>query len=137
MIGRMKSLEAGDGMFFGVIRPDYDVEGGGWAYDVDGHCFYDTLEGVRFPGRSEWDGRQHAREQGDRIGMLLDLDQGSMIVWRNDVRLGLMVAKGLTGPLCWAVNLVFQGSSARIESAAAPASPTEAELAAARAWQGV
>ena len=31
---------------------------------------------------------ENVREQGDRIGMLLDLDQGSMTVWKNDVKLG-------------------------------------------------
>ena len=65
--------------------------------------------------------------------MLLDLDQGSMTVWKNGVKLGVMVAKGLNGPLCWAVVL-DNGESARIASAPAPASPTEAELVAAKAW---
>ena len=74
-------------------------------------------------------------EQDDRIGMLLDLDQGSMTVWKNNERLGVMQAEGLTGPLCWAVSLVLPGSSARIGSAPALASPTEEELAAAAAWQ--
>ena len=101
--------------------------------------------------------------------MLLDLDQGSMTVWKNDdvirknddvirkndEKLRVLVAEGLSGPLCWAVVLGSQGevlgsgysvadrvslrwvqdSSARIESAPAPTSPTEEELAAAKAWQ--
>ena len=78
---------------------------------------------------------QDAREQGDRIGMLLDLDQGSMTVWKNDTKLGVMQAEGLRGPLCWAAALLDTGESVRIESAPAPASPTEEELAAAKAWQ--
>ena len=48
---------------------------------------------------------QTAREQGDRIGMLLDLDQGSMTVWKNGEQLGVIQAEGLSGPLCWAVSL--------------------------------
>ena len=48
--------------------------------------------------------------------MLLDLDQGSMTVWKNDEKLGVMVAEGLSGPLCWAVEL-DEDDSARIESA--------------------
>ena len=59
--------------------------------------------------------------------------QGSMTVWKNDVRLGVMVAEGLSGPPCWAVTLFRQGNSARIELAATPASPTDKELAAAQA----
>jgi hypothetical protein len=48
-----------------------------------------------------------------------------------------MQAEGLTGPLCWAVSSAYAGSSARIESAPALASPTEEELATAKAWQVV
>ena len=93
--------------------------------------------GWRLPQRPEgidWEGMQGA-DQGDRIGMLLDLDQGSMTVWKNDEKLGVMQAEGLSGPLCWAVSLGYNGNSARFESAPAPASPTEEELAAAKAWQ--
>ena len=81
---------------------------------------YDTETGYCCPGYSVWEGRQSAREQGDRIGMLLDLDQGSMTVWKNDEKLGVMQAEGLSGPLCWTVSLA-QDSSARIGSAALPA----------------
>ena len=52
--------------------------------------------------------------------MLLDLDQGSMTVWKNDVNLGVMVAEGLSGPLCWAASFRDKGGSGRIESAALP-----------------
>ena len=58
-----------------------------------------------------------------------------MSVWKNDEKLGVMQAEGLSGPLCWAAETFYEGSSARIESAPAPASPTEEELAAAKAWQ--
>ncbi len=101
---------------FGVIRPGWDVEGGEEAEDVDGHCFYNTYRGRRFPGGIDW-GMQGAK-QGDRIGMLLDLDQGSMTVWKNGEKMGVMVAEGLIGPLCWAVALYKAGDSARIDSAA-------------------
>jgi hypothetical protein len=120
-------------MMFGVIRPGWDVAGE-YAFHVDGHCFYDTFDGRRYPGNQAWEGMQAAKP-GDRIGMLLDLDQGSMTVWKNDVKMGVMQAEGLSGPLCWAVSIFWTGSSACIESAPAPASPTEEELAAARAWQ--
>ena len=76
---------------------------------------------------------QGAQEQGDRIGMLLDLDQGSMSIWKNGEKLGVMVTEGLSGPFCWGMSMARQGGSARIESAPAPASPTEEELAVAKA----
>ena len=89
----------------------------------------------REPGFHEWDGMQGAYKQGDRVGMLLDLDQGSMTVWKNGIKLGVMQAEGLSGPLCWAVSIFDEHYSARIESAPAPPSPTEGELAAAKAWE--
>ena len=54
---------------------------------VDGHCFYCTLNGSRYmyPGGGDWEGMQ-GTEQGDRIGMLLDLDQGSMPVWKKTTK---------------------------------------------------
>ena len=76
---------------------------------------------------------QAAEEEGDRIGMLLDLDQGCMTLWKNGEKLGVMQAEGLTGPLCWAVD-VSVSYSVRIESTPAPESPTAEELAAAKAW---
>ena len=71
---------------------------------VDGHCCYYTASGRRLPGNSDWEGKQTMRKQGDRIGTLLDLDQGSMTVWKNDVKLGVMQTEGLTGPLCWGLS---------------------------------
>ena len=53
------------------------------------------------------------------------LDQGSMAVWKNDVRLGVMQAEGLSGPLYWAV-VMSRSDSVRIaiESAPLPNEPT-------------
>ena len=120
---------------FGVIRPGWDVEGGEYAHHVFGHCFYMyfTGNGNRHPGNLDWQGSQHATEHGDRIGMLLDLDQGSVSVWKNDEKLGVMLAEGLSGPLCWAVANRQVDASALIASAPAPPSPTEEELTAAKA----
>jgi hypothetical protein len=87
-------------MLFGVIRPGWDVEGGEDAPWEDGHC--------------------SSGREGDRIGMLLDLDQGSMAVYKNDERLGVM-ATGLSGEYCWAVAMFAPGDSVRIDVAALPA----------------
>ena len=57
--------------------------------------------------------------------MLLDLGQGSS-VWKNGVQLGVMVAEGLSGPLCWTAVVALQGDSVRIESAPIPAAAGEA-----------
>ena len=58
-----------------------------------------------------------------------------MTVWKNDDKLGVMISEGLSGPYCLAANLFYQNTSVRIESAPAPASPTEEEPAAVKAYQ--
>ena len=127
------TMASGGDMFFGVIRPGWDVEGGQGARYVDGHCFYGTYFGHHFPGAHDWEGMQTTEEDGDRIGMLLDLDQGTMTVYKNDERLGVM-ATGLSGSYSWAVSL-YKYSSARIESVPPPASPTAEQVAQALAYE--
>eukprot|EP01046_Picozoa_sp_COSAG06_P029934 COSAG06_NODE_2813_length_6243_cov_7.236165_8_plen_353_part_00 len=127
------TVERGFDMYSGVIRPGWDVEAGHRAQHVDGHCFYSLCSGSRFPCGTDWEGREPAMEDGDRIGLLLDLDQGTMTVYKNDERLGVM-ATGLGGEYSWAVAIFTPGSSARIESAPAPASPTAEELTSANDW---
>jgi hypothetical protein len=46
-----------------------------------------------------------------------------------------MVAEGLSGEYCWAVSLGSSGNRQRSRRVRAPESPTEEELAAAKAWQ--
>ena len=65
--------------------------------------------------KSDWDGARGA-EVGDVIGLLLDLERGSLSVYINGTRLGVMVSSGLEGPLRWAVDMLGQGSKARIAS---------------------
>jgi hypothetical protein len=113
-----------------VIRPGWDVGEVGWncySISVGDHRFYYTRTGVCITDPCAWEGMQHAREAGDRIGMLLDLDQGSMTVYKNAKRLGVM-ATGLSGEYSWAATLCLPGDSARIEAAEVPASRTGEEL---------
>eukprot|EP01046_Picozoa_sp_COSAG06_P017721 COSAG06_NODE_1212_length_10244_cov_2.817447_5_plen_241_part_00 len=117
--------------YFGVIRPGWDVEGGTDAAEVDGHCFYYTYSGCRFPERCDWKGVEDA-DENDRVGLLLDLDQGSMTVYKNDVLLGVM-ATGLSGEYSWGVSLCVETNVVRIQAAAAPVPPTAVELARAAA----
>ena len=79
----------GQDLLFGVIPPGWDVEGGQNEEEVAGHCFYWKRYGFCIPSGLCWVGMQTATEQGDRIGMLLDLGQGNMTVWKNDVKWGV------------------------------------------------
>ena len=117
-------------LFFGAILPRWDVQGvraGRPQYGGMLHCFYSTRDGGRYPSGYKWKGMQEAKEEGDRIGMLLDLDQGCMTIYKNDVLLGVMQSEGLTGPFCWCVS-TFRGTSARIESGPLPDPPPDPPL---------
>lgn len=124
-------------MGFGIFRPWMDVEGGKDLFNVDGNCVLHTASGRYFPGFRTWPGRWKpgSLEAGDLIGLLLDLDQGSLTVYKNGERIGIMVAEGLAGEYCWGVSLCLPQVSARIQSAPAPPSPTADELAGTIAWQ--
>jgi hypothetical protein len=89
------------------------------VHSANPQCFYYTTSGHCFPHYSDWEGRQGAKED-DRIGMLPDLDQGSMTIYKNDERLVVM-APGLSGEYCWAVSLSVQNHSARIGHVPLPA----------------
>jgi len=137
------TLVAGDFAIFGVQEPgSFDVDGEADADPADRgaapngldaehchrRCFYHSADGGRLPhtywhGRGDWQGRQGATAVGDRIGMLLDIDQGSLSVWKNGEPLGVMKEWGLTGTFCWSVAVYDQ--SVRIESAPVPVTNTE------------
>ncbi|EJK73362.1 hypothetical protein THAOC_05018, partial [Thalassiosira oceanica] len=51
----------------------------------------------------EWEGMEGC-QSGDTVGMLLNFDEGTLTVYKNNRRLGVM-KDGLSGPYCWYVHL--------------------------------
>ena len=64
-----------------------------------------------------WLGRE-GMSSGDEIGMLLDLDEGTLTVYKNGRKLGVMM-RGLAGPYCWVVS-ILSGVQATIKRGAIP-----------------
>jgi hypothetical protein len=127
LVARSVEPAFGPCMLFGVVTPRWDVEGGTAADRQAGNCFFSTEDGVLYPDGHEWEGMQAAAEIGDRVGLLLDLDRGTLTVYKNGERLGVMVSGGLLGTFSWAVSLGYEeGHSARIEPAPLPPLPDEA-----------
>ena len=56
----------------------------------------------------------------ESIGMLLDLDEGTLSVYKNGRKLGVM-KRGLAGPYCWAVSL-YRETQASIKRETIPTS---------------
>ena len=52
-----------------------------------------------------WDGMERIHSGSFTIGMLLDLEEGTLSVYKNERRLGVM-KRGLAGQYCWVVSMV-------------------------------
>jgi hypothetical protein len=53
--------------------------------------------------------------QGDRVGVLLDLDDGSLCFFKNGIQHGPGYAAGsVTGPVVAAVQMAYKDSSVRL-----------------------
>ncbi|EJK58233.1 hypothetical protein THAOC_21661 [Thalassiosira oceanica] len=72
-------------------------------FSLDGRCRR-TDWGTNVTG-SEWHGREGLRGSGT-IGLLLDLDEGTLSVFKNNRRLGAMNEGGLSGEYCWFVSAI-------------------------------
>ena len=67
----------------------------------DGHCLWTDWDNAA--DYSDWQGREGLTESGT-IGLLLDLDEGTLSVFKNGSRLGVM-KDGLGGECVWFVSV--------------------------------
>jgi hypothetical protein len=127
---------AGGGiLFIGAVRPglDHDKD----YCETNDAYFIDAYDGTLCGnGKDSTDG-QGAFEEGDRIGVLLDLDAGWLRFYRNGERCGPGYTEGVTGPLLRAAqiynNLNLKGDKLTVlPGAAAP----EGAGAADEPWEG-
>ncbi|EJK54942.1 hypothetical protein THAOC_25383, partial [Thalassiosira oceanica] len=70
-----------------------------------------------FESRVDWEGMEKCRA-GDRIGTLLDLEEGTLAVYRNNRRLGVM-KDGLSGAYCWFAR-IWEGDAVEIKRGQPP-----------------
>jgi len=83
-------------------------------------CYSSKWDGGLDSGGNEtWVGMERV-STGDEIGMLLDLDEGSLSVYKNGRKLGVM-QRGLAGPYCWVVS-IYTGGRVGIKRGTVPPS---------------
>ena len=51
----------------------------------------------------DWEGMEPTHDRSFKIGMVLDLDDGTLDVFKNDRRLGTL-KNGLSGEYCWVIT---------------------------------
>ena len=89
----------------------------GMYHTYSGDCFSSNwVDGSRL-SCTDWDGME-SMSTGDELGMLLDLDEGTLSVYKNGRKLGIM-KRGLVGPYCWVVGL-YKGSRVTIKRGVIP-----------------
>lgn len=70
---------------------------------IDGRCILSDWGDSDTPDVEIWDGSESTSSDGE-IGMLLDSDEGTLTVYKNGRKLGVM-KRGLAGAYCWVVSL--------------------------------
>jgi hypothetical protein len=112
------------GIMMGISRPNLNPTGDYWRREcTDSWFIYATYGGLCGNGKNH-DDPAGAYKQGDRVGVLLDLDNGSLRFFKNGVQHGPGYAAGsVAGPVVHAVHLYFKDTSVRLlPNAEAPAS---------------
>ena len=88
-----------------------------WGGDNVHACYYLAHNGHTFSTNWEdfeefgWPDEVERCFCGDTVGMLLDLDRGTLTLYRNN-RLQAVIADGLSGPFCWCVFVDDDGAVA-------------------------
>jgi hypothetical protein len=103
------------GTYIGISRPSLDPTGTYIGSDcTDGWFIYAPYGSLHGNGKAVGD-RAGPYKQGDRVGVLLDLDNGSLRFFKNGVQHGPGFPAGsVTGPVVHAVQLYFKDASVRV-----------------------
>ena len=99
-----------DYLLVGVCRPDADPrEDHGYADRTTAWLMYAGDGGLWGNGKGGDDHAGHF-DQGDRVGVLLDLDDGSLLFFKNGAKHGPGYPAGsVTGPVAPAVQMRYNG----------------------------
>jgi hypothetical protein len=108
------------GMYVGVTRPNLDPVGDYMEEDCTDGWFIRTGCGGLYGNDKEGHDYAGSYEQGDRVGVLLDLNNGSLLFFKNGVQHGSGYAAGsVTGPVVAAVEMAGETASIRLHANAA------------------
>jgi hypothetical protein len=110
-------------IFIGISRPNLNPAGWYGESDCTDGWFIGAVYGALWGNGKVAHDEAGGYRQGDRVGMLLDLDNGSLRFFRNGVQRGPGYAAGsVTGPVVAAVQMASRGTIVRLlPNAEAPA----------------
>jgi hypothetical protein len=107
-------LNFGDALV-GVTRPNLDPNGDYTISEsTDGWFIFNYKGGLCGNGNGN-DDQAGSIDEGDRVGVLLDLDEGSLRFFANGVQHGAGYPAGsVTGPVVHALHFCGSGTSVRL-----------------------
>jgi hypothetical protein len=112
-------------IMIGIIRPNLDPTGEYFGRCCTDGWFIEAYEGALYGNGKERDNGAGGYKQSDCVGVLLDLDNGSLRFFKNGVQHGPGYPAGsVTGPVVAAVQMILKDSSVRLLPNAEP--PTNA-----------
>jgi hypothetical protein len=110
-------VERFGGNYVGVSRPNLDPVGDYMLRDCTDSWFIRGRDGALYGNGKEGDDDAGSYKQGDRVGVLLDLNNGSLLFFKNGVQHGPGYAAGsVTGPVLVAVEIGFEGDTIRLHA---------------------
>jgi hypothetical protein len=102
-------------ILIGISRPNLDPAGSYFGRDCTDGWFINAAYGTLFGNGKQNDDVAGPYYQGDRVGVLLDLDNGSLRFFKNGVQHGPGYPAGsVTGPVVHAVQLYTKDCSVRL-----------------------
>ena len=103
------------GILIGISRPNLDPAGDYLEADCTDGWFMEADYGALYGNGKAYDDEAGGFEQGDRVGVLLDLGDGSLRFFRNGAQHGSGYAAGsVTGPVVAAVQMYNLNNSVRL-----------------------
>jgi hypothetical protein len=108
-------LENVSSIYIGISRPNLDHTGRYLDRDCPDSWFINASYGFLCGNGKQIDDTAGSYKQGERVGVLLDLDNGSLRFFKNSVQHGPGYAAGsVTGPVLHAVQLYMKDTSVRL-----------------------
>jgi hypothetical protein len=107
--------------FIGISRPNLHPTREYWRRERTNGWFIRAAYGDLCGNGKQGDDEAGAYKQGDRVGVLLDLGNGSLRFFKNGVEHGPGYAAGsVTGPVVAAVQMYYEDSVRLLPNAEAP-----------------
>jgi hypothetical protein len=99
----------------GISRPNLHPTAAYFESDCTDGWFINAYDGTLYGNGKYCDDKAGPYKQGDRVGVLLDLDSGSLRFFKNGVGHGPGYAAGsVTGPVVAAVQMYYENASLRL-----------------------